>query len=142
MCRLPRPVKTLLLAESHPPTLEHLKGLLAQAGYTVRAVSDPVSAMEHFVAGNPDVVVLGVDLPWLEGAHVGQHLRKHTQGRRVPIVAIDRGHLGKARGVAAVRGLKVNAYLQDPLKPGELVSKVDELVRAAEAVVPTEGIQA
>jgi len=136
-------LKTLLLAESHPPTLEHLTGLLAQAGYTVRAVSDPASAMEHFVADNPDVVVLGVDLPQMEGGHVGQLIRNHRQGGRVPIVAIDKGHLGKARGVQAVLGLKVNAYIQDPLKPGELVSKVNELVEAAAAVAaPTKGIEA
>ncbi|WP_224249530.1 DUF4388 domain-containing protein [Hyalangium gracile] len=142
MCTLRAPLKTLLLAESHPPTLEHLTGLLAQAGYTVSPVSDAVSAMEHFVAGNPDVVVLGVDLPRLEGAHVGQLIRNHSQGGRVPIIAIDKGHLGKARGVAAVLGLKVNAYVQDPLKPGELVSRIDELVKAAESVAPTQGIQA
>lgn len=142
MCRLRTPLKTLLLAESHPPTLEHLTGLLAQAGYTVSAVADPVSAMEHFVADNPDVVVVGVDLPRLEGGHVGQLIRNHSQGARVPIVAIDKGHLGKARGVQAVLGLKVNAYVADPLKPGELVSKVDELVRAAEAVAPADGIDA
>jgi CheY-like chemotaxis protein len=135
-------LKTLLLAESHPPTLEHLTGVLAQAGYAVRAVSDAVSAMEHFVADNPDVVVLGVDLPRLEGAHVGQLIRNHKQGGRVPIVAIDKGHLGKAKGVQAVLGLKVNAYIQDPLKPGELVPKLDELVKAAEALAPTKGIEA
>jgi DNA-binding response OmpR family regulator len=136
-------LKTLLLAESHPPTLEHLTGLLAQAGYTVRAVSDPASAMEHFVADNPDVVVLGVDLPRMEGGHVGQLIRNHRQGGRVPIIAIDKGHLGKARGVQAVLGLKASAYIQDPLKPGELVSKVDELVKAAAAAVePTKGIDA
>ena len=142
MCTLRPPLKTLLLAESHPPTLEHLTGVLAQAGYAVRAVSDAVSAMEHFVADNPDVVVLGVDLPRLEGAHVGQLIRNHKQGGRVPIVAIDKGHLGKAKGVQAVLGLKVNAYIQDPLKPGELVPKLDELVKAAEALAPTKGIEA
>jgi CheY-like chemotaxis protein/tetratricopeptide (TPR) repeat protein len=142
MCRLRAPLKTLLLAENHPPTREHLTGLLAQAGYAVSAVADAVSAMEHFVAGNPDVVVLGVDLPRLEGAHVGQLIRNHSQGGRVPIVAIDKGHLGKAKGVAAVLGLKVNAYVEDPLKPGELASKIDELVRAAESVAPMRGIQA
>ncbi|WP_224370892.1 DUF4388 domain-containing protein [Hyalangium versicolor] len=135
-------MKTLLLAESHPPTLEHLTALLSQAGYAVSAVADAVSAIEHFVAGNPDVVVLGVDLPRLEGVHVGQLIRNHTQGGRVPIVAIDKGHLGKAKGVAAVLGLKVNAYVQDPLKPGELAEKINELVRAAETVAPTRGIQA
>jgi DNA-binding response OmpR family regulator len=142
MCRLRTPLKTLLLAESHPATLEHLTGLLSQAGYTVRAVSEPAAAMEHFVADNPDAVVLAVDLPRLGGAHVGQLIRNHSQGGRVPIVVIDKGHLGKARGVASVLDLKASAYIQDPLKPGELASKLDALVSAAQAEAPTRGIQA
>jgi CheY-like chemotaxis protein/tetratricopeptide (TPR) repeat protein len=141
-CRLGVPLKTLLLAESHPPTLEHLTGLLAQAGYTVRAVSDPAAAMEHFVADSPDAVVLAVDLPRLGGAHVGQLIRNHSQGGRVPIVAIDKGHLGRARGVTAVLDLKVSAYIHDPLKPGELASKLDALVSAVQELEPATGIQA
>ncbi|MDY7229981.1 DUF4388 domain-containing protein [Hyalangium rubrum] len=135
-------MKTLLLAESHPPTLEHLTGLLAQAGYTVRAVSEPAAAMEHFVADNPVAVVVAVDLPRLSGSHVGQLIRNHRQGARVPIIAIDKGHLGKAKGVASILDLGVSAYIPDPLKPGELAAKVDALVSAAQAVVPATGIQA
>ncbi|HZI16557.1 MAG TPA: DUF4388 domain-containing protein [Myxococcus sp.] len=127
-------MKTLLLAESHPPTLEHLKGLLSQAGYTVRAVNDPVAVMEHFAADNPNVVVLGVDLPRVGDAHVVHLIRGHSQGGRVPIVAIDKGHLGRARGVAAVLDLKVNAYVADPLKPGELLPRLDALLKAAQAM--------
>jgi CheY-like chemotaxis protein len=134
-------VKTLLLAESHPPTLEHLTALLAQAGYTVRAVSDAATAMELFVVENPAAVVVAVDLPRLAGAHVGSLIRGHSQGGRVPIIAIDKGHLGKARGAASVLDTRVIAYLADPLKPGELVSKVDELVNAAQAAEPATGLQ-
>ncbi|MBZ4401820.1 DUF4388 domain-containing protein [Myxococcus sp. AS-1-15] len=132
-------MKTLLLAESHPPTLEHLTGLLSQAGYSVRAVNDPIAALEHFAADNPDVMVLSVDLPRVEGSHVVQLIRGHSQGGRVPIVAIDKGHLGRARGVGSVLDLKVNAYVADPLKPGELVPRLESLVRAAQAV-PLSGL--
>lgn len=134
-------MKTLLLAESHPPTLEHLKGLLSQAGYTVRAVNDPVTALEHFAADNPAVVVLAVDLPRADGAHLVHLIRAHSQGGRVPIVAIDKGHLGRARGVGAVLDLKVNAYVADPLKPGELVPRLEALVRSAQAM-PLTGLAA
>ncbi len=134
-------MKKLLLAENHAPTLEHLTGVLSQAGYTVLAVKDPGSALEHFVADNPDAVVVAVDLPRLDGAHVGHLIRNHSQGARVPIVAIDKGHLGKARGVNAVLDLKVNAYVADPLKPGELVSRLEALVRTAQSV-PASGLKA
>jgi DNA-binding response OmpR family regulator/curved DNA-binding protein CbpA len=141
MCRLRAPLKTLLLAESHPPTLEHLTGLLAQAGYTVRAVSDAALAMELFVVENPTAVVVAVDLPKLAGAHLATLIRGHSQGARVPIVAIDKGHLGKARGVASVLDLKVVAYLADPLKPGELVTRLDELLSGVQTAEPATGIQ-
>ena len=137
------PLKTLLLAESHPPTREHLTGVLSQAGYTVRAVSEPGSAMEHFVADNPALVVVSVDLPRLHGAHVGLLIRGNSMGARVPIVAIDKGHLGKARGVAAVLDLKVNAYVADPLKPGELVNRLQALAAvAAQNDAPLKGVRA
>ena len=51
-------MKTLLLAESHPATLEHLSAALAQAGYTVRTVTDPGKAVEHFVVDRPDAVLM------------------------------------------------------------------------------------
>ena len=124
-------MKTLLLAESHPPTREHLTAVLSQAGYTVRAVSEPGPALEHFVADNPALVVVSVDLPRLDGAHVGHLIRNNSMGSRVPIVAIDKGHLGRARGVASVLDLKVNAYVADPLKPGELVGRLQSLAAAA-----------
>ena len=137
------PVKTLLLVESHPPTREHLTGVLSQAGYTVRAVGEPGSAMEHFVADNPGVVVMSVDVPRLDGAHVGHLIRNYSLGARVPIVAIDKGHLGRARGVAALVDLKVNAYVADPLKPGELVGKIQSLTAASEQnAAPLKGLLA
>ena len=136
-------MKTLLLVESHPPTREHLTGVLSQAGYTVRAVSEPGSAMEHFVADNPGVVVMSVDMPRLDGAHVGHLIRGYSLGARVPIVAIDKGHLGRARGVAALVDLKVNAYVADPLKPGELVGKLQSLAAVTEqSAAPPKGVLA
>ncbi|MBM7117537.1 DUF4388 domain-containing protein [Archangium primigenium] len=136
-------MKTLLLVESHPPTREHLTGVLSQAGYTVRAVGEPGSAMEHFVADSPGLVVMSVDVPRLDGAHVGHLIRNDSLGARVPIVAIDKGHLGRARGVAALMDLKVNAYVADPLKPGELVGKLQSLAEAsARDTAPLKGLLA
>ncbi|OJH36081.1 DUF4388 domain-containing protein [Cystobacter ferrugineus] len=134
-------MKKLLLVENHPPTREHLTGVLSQAGYSVRAVGEPGSAMEHFVADNPALVVMSVDVPRLDGAHVGHLIRNYSLGARVPIVAIDKGHLGRARGVASLVDLKVNAYVADPLKPGELVGKLQALAAAMEQnATPLKGV--
>lgn len=136
-------LKTVLLAESHPPTLEHLTALLSQAGYTVRAVREPGAALEHLAAERPDAVVLAVDLPRLDGAHLARLVRQSELGARVPLVAIDKGHLGRARGVGAVLDLRVDAYVADPLKAGELVGKLEALESARQsAAVPEKGLAA
>ena len=86
----------LLVAEHHRPTLEHLTGMLAQAGHSVCGVTEPGAALEHFVAENPDTVIMAVDFPRLDGAHLGQLLRASEWGARVPLLAIDKGHLGES----------------------------------------------
>jgi CheY-like chemotaxis protein len=125
-------LKTVLLAEHHAPTLDHVRGLLIQAGYSVRAASDPGRAMELFVSEHPDFVVVAVELPRLDGAHLGKLIRGSDHGSRVPMVAIDKGHLGKARGVGAILDLKANAYVADPTRPGELVGKLLSLAGVAQ----------
>jgi len=137
-------LKTLLLAESHVPTLEHVQAMLAQAGYGVVAVSEPGSALEHFVSDRPDAVVVAVDFPRLDGAHLGQRIRASEDGARVPVIVIDKGHLGKARGVSAILDLKANAYIPDPLKPGELTAKLTSLlatVAAPQAAAAASGLK-
>ncbi len=134
-------MKTVLLAEHHKPTLHHLRDALAHAGYTVRCVSDPGTGMEHFVADRPDAVVLAVDFPRLEGAHLGALIRGTDQGATVPVIAIDKGHLGKAKGVGAILDLKANGYVADPLKLDELLGKLAQLLQARDAASkPSTGV--
>src|SRR6478672_1162507 len=113
-------LKTVLLAEHHAPTLEHVRSELTQAGYSVKTAADPGRAMELFVSDHPDFVVVAVEFPRLDGAHLGKLVRGSDHGKRVPMIAIDKAHLGKAKGVGAILDLKANAYVADPTK-GELV---------------------
>ena len=124
---------TLLLAEHHGPTLEHLSADLRQAGFEVHSAQDPATAMEQFVAAHPDVVLMAVDFPRLDGVNLGQLLRASDFGAHVPLLAIDKGHLGRARGVGEVLEIKANAYVRDPLNRSELHQKLQMLVSASDA---------
>ncbi|MDQ3265508.1 MAG: DUF4388 domain-containing protein [Myxococcota bacterium] len=124
-------MKTLLLAESHPATLEHLRGVLTQAGYTVRAVTEPGKALEHFASDRPDVVLVAVDFPKLDQQHLAQLIRASDQGARIPLLVIDKGHLGRARGVSAILDLKANGYVPDPTKVPELLAKLKPLLESS-----------
>lgn len=120
-------LKTLLLAETHAPTLAHLEEALTLAGHGVRAVSDPRDALEIFLAERPDALVVAADFPAVDGLHLAQQVRAHGCA---PVVVIDKGHLGKARGPAAVAGLEAAAYVADPIKGGELGQKLSALLSA------------
>jgi len=125
-------VTTVLLADEHAPTMEHLRGVLSQGGYDVIAVGSPAAALERFSAERPVAALVSVELPRLEGRHLALQLRALEEGEHLPILALDRGHQGRSRGVASVLDLKVNAYVADPMKSGELLEKLGQLVAAAQ----------
>lgn len=125
-------MKTVLLADHHPPTLEHLRDALRQAGYAVHAVSDPGKAMEHVVAEQLDAVVVSVDFPLLSGQHLAQLIRARDPASQLPVLAMDHGHLGKARGVNGILDLRASGYVPDPMKLSELTGKLAALVEAAQ----------
>ncbi len=104
--------------------------MLTQAGYLVKPATDAGKAMELFVSERPDLVVAAVDLPKLDGAHLGQLIRANAFGKQAVVVAIDKGHLGKAKGLQAVLDLKVNAYVADPVGGSELLQKLAALAPA------------
>ncbi len=137
-------LKTLLLAEHHRPTLEHLTAELRQAGFEVHPAIDPAAALEQFVAAHPDLVLMAVDFPRHDGANLGQLLRATDLGANVPLLAMDKGHLGRARGVSSVLELKANAYVRDPLNRPELHQKLQLLLTSSSPPAeahPKSGLQ-
>ncbi|MEH0982546.1 response regulator transcription factor [Micromonospora sp. CPCC 205556] len=110
---------------------------LAHAGYLVDHVSDGAAALAAVAAAPPQLVVLDLMLPVLDGLEVCRRLRERPDG--VPIVMLT------ARGDEADRilGLQLGAddYLSKPFSPRELVLRVRSVLRRAggePAAVDTE----
>src|SRR5690606_1064830 len=136
-------MKSVLVAETHAPTLELLQQVLSQAGYRVLSADEPANALEQCVTERPDAVIIAVDLPRLHGSTLGKLVRATDLGARLPLLAIDKAHLGRAKGVSAVLELMVNAYVADPTRSAELLSRLEQLIAAAsQAPRPTSGIAA
>jgi two-component system, OmpR family, response regulator ResD len=96
---------------------------LEQESFVVESVSDGESALEQVEANEPDLIVLDVMLPKLNGFEVCRRLR----GRRYPIVMLT------ARGEESDRilGLELGAddYVVKPFSPRELVARVRSVLR-------------
>lgn len=99
---------------------------LERAGYLVRSAHDGLTALQAIRAEAPDVVVLDVMLPELDGIELARIARQECD---VPILMLT------ARGAVPdrVRGLEAGAddYLAKPFAPSELVARVRSLLRRA-----------
>ncbi|MFF0740375.1 response regulator transcription factor [Streptomyces sp. NPDC004111] len=126
--------RRVLVVEDDPTVAEVVTGYLVRAGYEVRHVADGLAALEAVAAMRPQLVVLDLMLPGLDGLEVCRRLRA-SGGPPVPVVMLT------ARGEEADRilGLELGAddYLTKPFSPRELVLRVASVLRRAEAPPPS-----
>lgn len=123
--------ETVLIVEDEPEFAALVELWVGQAGYrTVTARTGP-DALRRFYDERPDLVVLDVALPGLDGWQLLERLREFS---RVPIIMVT------ARGSEAekVRGLKLGAddYITKPLSFPELTARVEAALRRAATNAP------
>ncbi|MFO7321360.1 MAG: response regulator transcription factor [Chloroflexota bacterium] len=118
---------TVLLAEDERSLAFVVADELAKAGYTVYTVHDGETALAHFEACQPDLVILDWMLPQLDGLTV---LRKLRERSGVPILMLT----ARDDEIDRVVGLEVGAddYVTKPFSLRELVARVHALLRRSE----------
>ncbi|MER6467309.1 response regulator transcription factor [Streptomyces collinus] len=123
----------VLVVDDDPTVAEVVTGYLERAGYTVDRAADGPAALERAAAHRPDLVVLDLMLPGMDGLEVCRRLREHGP---VPVVMLT------ARGDEEDRvlGLEVGAddYVTKPFSPRELVLRVDSVLRRARPAAPQD----
>jgi DNA-binding response OmpR family regulator len=106
---------------------------LSRFGFTVHAVTHPEDGLRAFRAAPPDIVVLDLMLPGMDGFAVCRRIRETS---RVPIMMLT------ARGDVTDRivGLELGAddYLPKPFEPRELVARLQAVLRRTDAAAPAE----
>jgi DNA-binding response OmpR family regulator len=117
-------VKTVLVVDDEPKIVDVVREYLEHAGFAVRTAGDGPAALERARALAPDLIVLDLGLPGLDGLDVARQLRKSS---RVPVIILT------ARGdeVDRIVGLELGAddYLVKPFSPRELVARVRAVLR-------------
>jgi DNA-binding response OmpR family regulator len=120
-------MKRVLVIEDNPDLAYGLRNNLEIEGYTVEAVDDGARGLSRARSGAPDLIILDLMLPGMDGYRVLRALRE--EGRRVPILILT------ARGEEAdkVRGLRLGAddYVTKPFGVLELLARVEALLRRA-----------
>ena len=117
----------VLVVDDHPLNLELVEGCLADVECRVITATDGVEALNLFNTEHPDLVLLDVMMPRMDGYEVCQRIKESHEGRLLPIVMVT------ALGQIAdrVRGLEVGAddFIVKPIERVELVARVRSLLR-------------
>jgi DNA-binding response OmpR family regulator len=126
----------ILIIEDEPAMRTVLTDLLASEGHRVIAASQGADGLERALAEQPDLILLDVMMPRLDGFALAQELRR--LGRAVPILMLT----AKGRVEDRVRGLDSGAddYLVKPFSGDELLARVRALLRRFHrgAAAPTQ----
>ena len=114
--------KKILVIEDDPSTLRLIKYTLQQEGYEVLTVPNGLEGLRKARSEQPDLVILDVMLPGIDGFEVCHRLRAESQTAKLPILMIS----GKTRGIDKATGLKTGAddYVTKPWHRPELVAKI------------------
>ena len=121
-------VRTVLVVDDEPEIVRLVRDYLENAGFAVLEAGDGVQALQLARRQAPDLVVLDLSLPEMDGLDVARTLR---QTSAVPIIMLT----ARADEVDRVAGLELGAddYLGKPFSPRELVARVRAVLRRADA---------
>lgn len=131
---------TILVVDDEEPIQELLSFNLEKEGYQVRLASDGLEALTLIEKDAPDLVVLDLMLPGIDGLEVCRRLRMQTRFQELPIIMLT----AKGEEIDKVLGLELGAddYITKPFSPRELLARIKARLRRIRAVSDgTEEIQ-
>lgn len=126
-------IMRILVVDDDPPSVKMISFLLREEGYEVVSADNGESALELLDREAPDLVVLDVMMPHLDGFEVCRRIR---QKQDVPVIFLS----AKGETVDKVAGLELGAddYLAKPFEPSELLARVKAVTRRAAAAAGEE----
>ena len=117
--------KKILVVDDEKHIVRLVQANLDRAGYTVVTANDGKEALEKVAEENPDLVVLDVMMPYMDGFEVLQNLRRNPGTRDIPVIMLT----AKAQDADVFKGWQsgVDCYLTKPFNPMELLSFVKRI---------------
>jgi DNA-binding response OmpR family regulator len=119
--------KEILIIDDDEKLNRLLKEFLARFGYNVKSATHPKKGLEMISSDPPDIIILDIMLPDMDGFDVCREIRKNLS---IPVIMLT------ARGEVTDRivGLELGAddYLPKPFEPRELVARIQSVLRRSE----------
>jgi DNA-binding response OmpR family regulator len=129
-------VTTVLLIEDDEPTRQLIRDTLEPAGIELVEARDGSAGIELARATQPDLILLDVGLPVLDGWRIGRELLDDPATHEIPLVFLS----ARAHPDDRARGLRIGArdYITKPFDPTTLAEQIEEIVAGARADAPDD----
>jgi CheY-like chemotaxis protein len=127
----PSSQRCVLIAEDEEVTSALIAAILRSAGFECASARDGVQALEMARRKKPDIVLLDLEMPRLDGFDTLAALRKEPETQHLPVIMVTGCNTEKD----VERGFRLGAddYIVKPFNARELIARVDRAVRSAES---------
>lgn len=123
-------MKTVLIAEDNPINRELLRELLEVRGYAVTEACNGQEAVAMVEQGSPDIVLLDIGMPVLDGFGVVRKLRENPRFTSLPVVAVTAYAMQGDREKIMDSGF--DGYLSKPVDSKSLIQELERLIISEE----------
>jgi serine phosphatase RsbU (regulator of sigma subunit) len=116
-------VDDILIVDDEVPNLQLLTHLLSEAGYQVRPASSPQLALKSALAKPPNLILLDVKMPEMDGFELCRRLKSNAATEDIPVIFLSAQRDTEDK----VKGLQLGAldYVSKPFQPEEVIARVD-----------------
>ncbi|MDW8050852.1 MAG: response regulator [Armatimonadota bacterium] len=130
-------MKKILVVDDERHIVRLIQVNLERQGYQVVTAHDGKEALEKVKSEHPDLVVLDVMMPYMDGFEVLRTLRRNPETADLPVIMLT----AKAQDQDVLRGWQegVDMYLTKPFNPQELITFVKRIFRSREMGEDSEG---
>lgn len=115
--------ETVLIVDDTPDNLAVLSDMLSEYGYRVLVATDGLSALEQINHLHPDIILLDVIMPGIDGFETCQRLKENHLTKSIPVIFMT----GLSELDNLLKGFKQGAadYIVKPIRPAEVLARID-----------------
>jgi putative two-component system response regulator len=112
----------ILVVDDDPGVQRMLRRILGRSGYNVSIANGGQEAFDKIAASLPDLIMLDLSMPMLDGFEVAAHLKNNPETRNIPIIVIT--GLDSSQNHVKAMDLGVNDFLSKTAEPEEILARI------------------
>ena len=120
-------MRRILVVEDMPDNRRIMRDLLTSAGFEVIEATDGVDGVDAALRHQPDLILMDMQLPGLDGYEATRHIKACPETNRIPVVAVTSYALSGDEAKARAAGC--DGYMAKPFSPRQMLATVRAFAR-------------